>query len=256
MPPTTGSADGQRGRELGIALARAPRRGPRREPPSGSSSASRGDPAKRDRPAPSRTRICTRDAPFGWAAQSSPMDSLRGKLLLAGPDAAGPELPPHRRADRRAHRGGRDGPGAQPPVDRDRRRRRARSRLAGRDGRARLRRRPGRAQRRDRARRVATTPTQAAVLVEDDLGFVPGEPPDPDAAAQRRAPRARVRRPRRLGPRSARGRAGRGGVDHRAAGARPRSSPRIPTACGRSVLRRKGREFALLSTMPLDPTLN
>ena len=45
------------------------------------------------------------------------------------PDAQGPELRPHGRADHRAHRRGRHGARAQPPVERDRRRRRARPRL-------------------------------------------------------------------------------------------------------------------------------
>ena len=65
-----------------------------------------------------------------------------------------------------------------------------------------------------------TDPSQAVVLVEGDLGFVPGDADDPDALAGRRPPLARLRRARRLGSRPARGGACRGGLDHRDAAAR------------------------------------
>jgi hypothetical protein len=59
-------------------------------------------------------------------------------------------------------------------------------------------------------------PEQSALLVDDDLGFVPAEVEDTDALAGGLRRRRGVRRPRRLGPRSARGRDGRGVLDRRA----------------------------------------
>jgi putative transcriptional regulator len=98
-------------------------------------------------------------------------------------------------------------------------------------------------------------PAKAAVLVEDDLGFVPGEPPDPDELLNA------VRRARVFA-----GHAGWGPgqlEDELAEEAwiiEPPERAEIftedPDGLWGAVLRRKGREFALLSTMPPDPSLN
>jgi putative transcriptional regulator len=98
-------------------------------------------------------------------------------------------------------------------------------------------------------------PSQAVVLVDDDLGFVPGDVDDTDALA------AAVRRARVYA-----GHAGWGPgqlEDELAEEAWIVESPRRdelfsddPEGLWSAVLRRKGREFALLSTMPPDPSLN
>ena len=98
-------------------------------------------------------------------------------------------------------------------------------------------------------------PGRAAVLVEDDLGFVPGDVEDTDALA------AAVRRARVYA-----GHSGWGPGQLEAEleeDAWIVESPRReelfsedPETLWAAVLRRKGREFALLSTMPPDPSLN
>jgi putative transcriptional regulator len=98
-------------------------------------------------------------------------------------------------------------------------------------------------------------PSQAVVLVGDDLGFVPGDVEDTDALA------AAVRRARVYA-----GHAGWGPgqlEDELAEEAWIVESPLRhelfsddPEGLWSAVLRRKGREFALLSTMPPDPSLN
>jgi putative transcriptional regulator len=98
-------------------------------------------------------------------------------------------------------------------------------------------------------------PSQAVVLVEDDLGFVPGDADDTDALA------AAVRRARVYA-----GHAGWGPgqlEEELAEEAWITESPLReelfsdqPEGLWAAVLRRKGREFALLSTMPPDPSLN
>jgi putative transcriptional regulator len=98
-------------------------------------------------------------------------------------------------------------------------------------------------------------PSQAVVLVGDDLGFVPGDVEDTDALA------AAVRRARVYA-----GHAGWGPgqlEDELADEAWIVESPLReelfsddPEGLWSAVLRRKGREFALLSTMPPDPSLN
>ena len=98
-------------------------------------------------------------------------------------------------------------------------------------------------------------PELAGALVDDDLGFIGADADDPERLGRRDPPRAGVRRPRRLGPGSARGRARRGGVDHRAADARGDLHAR-PDELWAAVLRRKGHRYALLATMPPDPSLN
>jgi putative transcriptional regulator len=98
-------------------------------------------------------------------------------------------------------------------------------------------------------------PSQAVVLVDEDLGFVPGDVEDTDALA------AAVRRARVYA-----GHAGWGPgqlEDEIAEEAWIVESPlreelfsADPEGLWSAVLRRKGREFALLSTMPPDPSLN
>jgi putative transcriptional regulator len=100
-----------------------------------------------------------------------------------------------------------------------------------------------------------TDPSQAVVLVDDDLGFVPGDVEDTDQLA------AAVRRARVYA-----GHAGWGPgqlEDELAEEAWILESPLReelfsvdPEGLWSAVLRRKGREFALLSTMPPDPSLN
>jgi putative transcriptional regulator len=98
-------------------------------------------------------------------------------------------------------------------------------------------------------------PERAAVLIDDDLGFVPGDAEDTGelAAAMRRA-------------RVYAGHAGWGPgqlEDELAEDAWIVEAPLReelfsddPAGLWSAVLRRKGREFALLSTMPPDPSLN
>jgi putative transcriptional regulator len=96
---------------------------------------------------------------------------------------------------------------------------------------------------------------QAVVLIEDDLGFVPGDAEDQDALA------AAVRRARVYA-----GHAGWGPGQLEAelgedawiveAPLRDELFSDDPEGLWSAVLRRKGREFALLSTMPPDPSLN
>lgn len=98
-------------------------------------------------------------------------------------------------------------------------------------------------------------PSQAVVLINDDLGFVPGDADDTDALA------AAVRRARVYA-----GHAGWGpgqledelGEEAWIVEAPLREELFSDDAEGlwAAVLRRKGREFALLSTMPPDPSLN
>ena len=98
-------------------------------------------------------------------------------------------------------------------------------------------------------------PSKAVVLVDDDLGFVPGDAEDTEALA------AAVRRARVYA-----GHAGWGPgqlEDEIAEDAWIVESPLRdelfsvdPEGLWAAVLRRKGREFALLSTMPPDPSLN
>jgi putative transcriptional regulator len=100
-----------------------------------------------------------------------------------------------------------------------------------------------------------TDPSQAVVLVDDDLGFVPGDVEDTDLLADA------VRRARVYA-----GHAGWGPgqlEDELAEEAWIVEAPlreelfsEDPEGLWAAVLRRKGREFALLSTMPPDPSLN
>jgi putative transcriptional regulator len=98
-------------------------------------------------------------------------------------------------------------------------------------------------------------PQQAVVLVDEDLGFVPGDAEDTDALA------TAVRRARVYA-----GHAGWGPgqleaeLDEEAwiveAPLREELFADDAEGLWSAVLRRKGREFALLSTMPPDPSLN
>ena len=98
-------------------------------------------------------------------------------------------------------------------------------------------------------------PAQAVVLVDDDLGFVPGDVEDTDALA------TAVRRARVYAGHAC---WGPGQLeDELAEDAWIVESPLRdelfsddPEGLWSAVLRRKGREFALLSTMPPDPSLN
>jgi putative transcriptional regulator len=100
-----------------------------------------------------------------------------------------------------------------------------------------------------------TDPRKAVVLVDDDVGFVPGDADDPDALA------TAIRRARVYA-----GHAGWGPgqlEDELAEEAWIVESPRREELFSDdaeglwpAVLRRMGREFALLSTMPPDPSLN
>jgi putative transcriptional regulator len=98
-------------------------------------------------------------------------------------------------------------------------------------------------------------PERAAALIEEDLGFVPGESEDREGLL------SAVRRARVFA-----GHAGWGPgqlEDELAEDAwiiEPPQRGEIftedPDGLWGAVLRRKGRQFALLSTMPLDPSLN
>ena len=98
-------------------------------------------------------------------------------------------------------------------------------------------------------------PELAGVLLDDDLGFVGSDAGEMTAVADG------VRRARIYaghagwGPGQARGRAQGGLVDHRAAAARG-DLRRGTEGLWAAVLRRKGREYALLATMPPDPSVN
>jgi putative transcriptional regulator len=102
---------------------------------------------------------------------------------------------------------------------------------------------------------VWADPAQAVVLVDEDLGFVPGDAEDTDALA------AAIRRARVYA-----GHAGwgpgqlEGELAEEAwiveAPLREELFSTEPEGLWAAVLRRKGREFALLSTMPPDPSLN
>jgi putative transcriptional regulator len=100
-----------------------------------------------------------------------------------------------------------------------------------------------------------TDPGQAVVLVDDDLGFVPGDADDPDALA------TAIRRARVYA-----GHAGWGPGQLEVELAEEAWIVEAPRreelfsddaeGLWPAVLRRMGREFALLSTMPPDPSLN
>jgi putative transcriptional regulator len=100
-----------------------------------------------------------------------------------------------------------------------------------------------------------TDPGQAVVLVEDDLGFVPGDADDPEALA------TAIRRARVYAGHAG---WGPGQLENEVAEeawiveAPRREELFSDDAEGLwpAVLRRMGREFALLSTMPPDPSLN
>ena len=99
-------------------------------------------------------------------------------------------------------------------------------------------------------------PSHAAVLVDEDLGFVQGDAEDTRRRSRRRCAGCGSTPATQAGvPASSRTSSRR----------RPGSSRRLrreelfsddPDGLWSAVLRRKGREFALLSTMPPDPSLN
>jgi putative transcriptional regulator len=98
-------------------------------------------------------------------------------------------------------------------------------------------------------------PSQSALLVDEDLGFVPAEIEDTDALA-------RALRRRRVFA----GHAGWGPgqleaeMEEESWIVEPARREDVftddPDELWSSVLRRKGSEYALLSTMPMDPSLN
>jgi putative transcriptional regulator len=98
-------------------------------------------------------------------------------------------------------------------------------------------------------------PAQAIVLVEEDLGFVPGDAEDTDSVA------AAIRRARVYAGHAG---WGPGQLEEELAEEawiveaplREELFSAEPEGLWAAVLRRKGREFALLSTMPPDPSLN
>jgi putative transcriptional regulator len=100
-----------------------------------------------------------------------------------------------------------------------------------------------------------TDPEHAVVLVDDDLGFVPGDAEDTDALA------AAIRRARVYAGHAG---WGPGQLEEELAEEawivqaplREELFSAEPEALWAAVLRRMGREFALLSTMPPDPSLN
>ena len=98
-------------------------------------------------------------------------------------------------------------------------------------------------------------PAQAVVLLEDDLGFVPGDVENTDALA------AAIRRARVYAGHAG---WGPGQLEEELAEEawiveaplREELFSPDPEGLWAAVLRRMGREFALLSTMPPDPSLN
>jgi putative transcriptional regulator len=98
-------------------------------------------------------------------------------------------------------------------------------------------------------------PAHAVVLVDEDLGFVPGDAEDTDALA------AAIRRARVYAGHAG---WGPGQLEEELAEEawiveaplREELFSAEPEGLWAAVLRRKGREFALLSTMPPDPSMN
>jgi putative transcriptional regulator len=98
-------------------------------------------------------------------------------------------------------------------------------------------------------------PSHAAVLVEDDLGFLPGDHAEPERLADS-VRRARVYAGHTgWGPGQLEGE-----LDEEAWIVEPPRREEIftedPEGLWAAVLRRKGRRYALLATMPVDPSLN
>ena len=119
-------------------------------------------------------------------------------------------------------------------------------------GRPRLPRRPGRAERRDRAGRVGG-PLPGGRARRGRPRLRPRRRRGPGGARRRGPPRPRLRRARRLGSRAS----SRPSSPRRPGSSRRRCREELfsddPDGLWAAVLRRKGREFALLSTMPPDP---
>jgi putative transcriptional regulator len=98
-------------------------------------------------------------------------------------------------------------------------------------------------------------PASAALIVEDDLGFVPAEIEDRDAFA------AGVRRTRIFAGHSGWGPGQlEAELEEDSWIVEPARRTDVftaqPDALWSQVLRRKGREYVLLATMPMDPSLN
>ena len=125
--------------------------------------------------------------------------------------------------------------------------------LAGR--RHRPRRRPGRRRSRSSCWPSSRSPTQSALLVEDDLGFVPAEVEDTDALADGLGRRRVFAGHAGWGPGQLEAE-----MEEESWIVEPAVREDVftddPEELWSRVLRRKGREYALLSTMPVDPSLN
>ena len=99
-------------------------------------------------------------------------------------------------------------------------------------------------------------PALAGVLLDGDLGFVGSESARTSATSPA-ACAARASTP--ATPAGARASSRASSRRSRGSSSRPsarRSSARTPSGLWSAVLRRKGREYALLSTMPPDPSVN
>jgi len=98
-------------------------------------------------------------------------------------------------------------------------------------------------------------PTQSALLVEDDLGFVPAEVEDTDALADGLGRRRVFAGHAGWGPGQLEAE-----MEEESWIVEPAVREDVftddPEDLWSRVLRRKGREYALLSTMPMDPSLN
>jgi putative transcriptional regulator len=98
-------------------------------------------------------------------------------------------------------------------------------------------------------------PAQSALLVEDDLGFVPAEVQDTDALADGLGRRRVFAGHAGWGPGQLEAE-----MEEESWIVEPPVREDVftddPEELWSRVLRRKGREYALLSTMPMDPSLN
>jgi putative transcriptional regulator len=98
-------------------------------------------------------------------------------------------------------------------------------------------------------------PTQSALLVEDDLGFVPADVEDTDALADGLGRRRVFAGHAGWGPGQLEAE-----MEEESWIVEPARPDDVftedPDELWATVLRRKGSEYALLSTMPMDPSLN
>ena len=158
-------------------------------------------------------------------------DSLRGKLILAGPTLKDPNFDRTVVLITEHNEDGAMGLVLNRPSEATVGDAVPGPRLGRRRRRPDLRRRPGRAERRDRARRVGR-PGAGGRARRGRPRLRARRRRGPRRAGGRDPPRARLRRPRRLGTGAARGGAGRGGVDRRDAAAARSCSATTPRASG------------------------